>query len=45
MVLVETPFPANGTADCACTDDAATVETPSRARSDERAMHLVTPYK
>src|SRR5580704_849756 len=32
MVLVEAPFPANGT-DCACTDDAAAVETPSRTRA------------
>src|SRR3984957_5376714 len=33
MVLVETPFPANGTADCACTDDATIVDRPSRARA------------
>src|SRR5260370_29150131 len=32
MVPVDTAFPANGT-DCACTEDAATVETPSRARA------------
>src|SRR6267378_6550910 len=33
MVVVETPFPAKGTdCDCAWTDDAARVETPSSVR-------------